>query len=221
MALSSHDTPIELKNPAKAALLAWLIPGLGHFYQGRVAKGAIFCVSITALFLFGFLLGDGKVAYAATSDVLPSPKQFVLERWPFPCQAGIGAVAIPAIVERTRYRGGAAEGLFGGAFFPPKTGRRAQRVPITSIDSVGNTVTHPDELAKWQYDGGYYFELGTVYTVVAGLLNVLVIYDAGMGPLVQLPTAKRKKKPKASAAEGSDDESATADSAADRSATSD
>lgn len=203
MALSSHDPPIELKNPAQAALLAWLVPGLGHFYQGRVAKGVIFSVSILFLFAFGFVLGDGKVAYAATADIQPFPKTFIMERWPFPLQAGIGAVAIPAMVERTRYRDGAQEGLFGGAFFPPRTGLRAQRgAKITSIDGAGNTVTHPNELAKWQYDGGYYFELGTVYTVVAGLLNLLVVYDAGMGPLVQLP--HKKKRSKATADEPAD-----------------
>ena len=30
---------VPLKNPAKAAFLAWLVPGLGHFYQGRTGKG--------------------------------------------------------------------------------------------------------------------------------------------------------------------------------------
>ncbi|MEO1498833.1 MAG: DUF6677 family protein [Planctomycetota bacterium] len=198
---SSHDPPIELKNAGKAALLAWLVPGLGHLYQGRVAKGVIFCVSITSLFVFGFILGSAKVTYAATVDVLPSPKTFVMERWPFPCQAGIGAVAIPCLVERARYRSGAQEGLVGGAFFPPRTGIRATTgAEITSVDNAGNTVKHPNELAKWQYDGGYYFELGTIYTVVAGLLNLLVVYDAGMGPLVQLPTGKPKQDTEDSAA---------------------
>jgi hypothetical protein len=34
------------------------------------------------------------------------------------------------------------------------------------------------------------FEIGTVYTVIAGLLNVLVICDAYAGPLVLLPSEK-------------------------------
>ncbi|TWT48244.1 DUF6677 family protein [Botrimarina hoheduenensis] len=179
-------SPLQLKNPGRAALLAWLFPGLGHLYQGRIAKGVLFGVAIVALFVFGFVVGGGRVAYAATGPVLPSPVRFVMERWPFPCQAGIGAVAIPALMERARYNAGEGP-LLGGAFYPPRTGERAARGPkIESRDTAGNTVTHPDELAQWHYEYGYYFELGTIYTVVAGLLNLLVVYDAYSGPLVQL-----------------------------------
>jgi hypothetical protein len=53
-------------------------------------------------------------------------------------------------------------------------------------------VQHPDELAKWNYDLGEYFEIGTVFTVIAGLLNILAIYDAYGGPLV-LPAEEEKK----------------------------
>ena len=32
------DTPVPLKNRYLAGLLAWMVPGLGHWYQGRRAK---------------------------------------------------------------------------------------------------------------------------------------------------------------------------------------
>jgi hypothetical protein len=35
-----------------------------------------------------------------------------------------------------------------------------------------------------------YFELGTVYTMIAGLLNILAVYDAYGGPAV--PHAKKE-----------------------------
>ena len=40
------DQPIEidLKEPWIAALLAWLMPGMGHVYQGRTGKGILFFV---------------------------------------------------------------------------------------------------------------------------------------------------------------------------------
>ena len=41
----------------------------------------------------------------------------------------------------------------------------------------------PDELAKWHAEAGVFFELGTLFTMVAGLLNVLAIYDAFAGPV--------------------------------------
>ena len=47
---SSHreaEPSVELKDPMIAALLAWLIPGMGHFYQGRFAKAILFFVCIS------------------------------------------------------------------------------------------------------------------------------------------------------------------------------
>jgi hypothetical protein len=38
------------------------------------------------------------------------------------------------------------------------------------------------------------FEMGTVYTVIAGLLNILVVFDAYGGPLVILPSEETKPK---------------------------
>ena len=51
-------------------------------------------------------------------------------------------------------------------------------------------MVHPNELAKWHHDLADRFELGTVFTVIAGLLNVLAIYDAYGGPLVIIPEEK-------------------------------
>lgn len=180
------DEPPALKNPVTAALLAWLVPGLGHLYQGRTFKGVLFMACIAPMFLFGLYVGGGRVAYASPVPLGINPAPFVMDRWPFACQLGIGTVAMPAILERSRYRAGQGPSL-GGAFYPPRTGERAAKgPPIESIDSAGNAVIHPDELAKWHYDLGFYFELGTAYTVIAGLLNVLAVYDAHAGPLVVL-----------------------------------
>jgi hypothetical protein len=48
-------------------------------------------------------------------------------------------------------------------------------------------------LAKWNYDLDERFELGTVFTVIAGLLNLLVIYDAYGGPLIIPPPDDKSK----------------------------
>ena len=53
---------------------------------------------------------------------------------------------------------------------------------------------HPDEVAKWNHDTADMFEMGTVYTIVAGLLNLLVICDAFGGPLVIHPPEEKKKR---------------------------
>jgi len=62
-----------------------------------------------------------------------------------------------------------------------------------STDLSGNVVRHPDEVAKWNHDSADMFEMGTVYTIVAGLLNLLVICDAFGGPLVIHPLEETKK----------------------------
>jgi hypothetical protein len=41
-----------------------------------------------------------------------------------------------------------------------------------------------DELAQWHLELHSYFELGTLITMIAGLLNVLAIYDAYAGPMI-------------------------------------
>ena len=46
--------------PWKAALLAWLMPGLGHLYTGRWLRGLVFAAIVLAL-LFGGCSLDGKL----------------------------------------------------------------------------------------------------------------------------------------------------------------
>ena len=192
---SGEFRSVELKNPGTAALLAWLVPGAGHLYQGRTAKGVIAMACLVPMFLAGMYFGGGRVAYASSLP-LTKPTSFIADRWQFICQAGIGAVAIPAMLERTRYQANPlGSPLFKGGYFrPPRTGSAAVRGPeITSIDHANNKVIHPDELAKWNYDYGFYFELGTVYTMIAGLMNILVVYDAYSGPLQVVDPKKAKK----------------------------
>lgn len=185
MAEPTEPTPVRLPNPMTAALLAWLFPGLGHLYQGRRAKGVLFMASIVGLFVAGMLIGGGKVAYASTLPFSPV-RSYVYDGWPFLCQSGIGAVAIPGWIERSRYLAG-EDALLVPALYPPPTGERALRAPegeLTSIDQSGNKVRHPDGPAKRRYDLGFRFEVGMVYTVIAGLLNLLVVYDAHSGPML-------------------------------------
>ncbi len=151
---------VRLKDPFFAAFLAWLIPGAGHLYQGRTAKGLLFMVCILGTFFFGLWLGDGRVVYASwrQDDV----------RLPYLCQVGAGLVALPALVQAQRVRSD-KEPFFSGRMAPPQLPR-----PRTNQNF--------DELAVWHRDLNRYFELGTLYTMVAGLLNILAIYDALDGP---------------------------------------
>ncbi len=187
---TAHDTPttiavdgqyIDLKNRPLAALLAWLIPGAGHFYQGRRTKAALYFVCILSAWILGFALGGGHVVYASWQ---PGDK-----RWHYLLQAGVGAAALPAMVQGDRMRrytdpfsGETLAGytpLWGGFMAPPIR-------PVIENEA--------DEVSAWYARRGAGYEMGTWYTVIAGLLNILVIYDAYGGPLA-IPISGRRKDP--------------------------
>jgi hypothetical protein len=66
VAVSPDDgSAIALRQPELAAVLGWLLPGLGHLYQGRTWKGAISMGVVTTIFLAGLWLGSGRVVYAS------------------------------------------------------------------------------------------------------------------------------------------------------------
>ncbi len=193
---------IDLKTPWKAALLAFLIPGAGHIYQGRTGKGILFAVCILSTFFYGLYLGGGRVVYASTTNPIANPGKFI-ERWQYACQAAVGLPAFPAYMQAWRVELG-EEPLFSDNFQrPPFTPTDIDRIyrtdkkieaarsrhltttlPTKTADGAPQVVYHANESARWQYEHAFYFELGTIYTVIAGLLNVLAIYDAHSGPVL-------------------------------------
>jgi hypothetical protein len=156
---------IDLRNPGFAALLAWLIPGAGHLYQRRTGKGLLFMVCILSTYLFGLGLGDGKVVYASWNHVD--------RRWQFPLQLGTGVPAFPAIAQSMLVRRG-QEPMLNGVMAPPRSA---------------------DELSYWHNTLNMRFELGTLYTMIAGLLNILAIWDAYGGPVVSEPGKQERGPP--------------------------
>lgn len=161
--VATSGEEIDLKDPVVAAILAWLVPGLGHLYQGRRAKGLLFMVCILSTFFYGLFLSDGRAVYASWTDWD--------RRLPYLCQIGVGLPAMPALVQTYLVRSGKAPWA-GGIMAPPATML---------------------QLNEWYRQLHRYFELGTVYTMIAGLLNVLAIYDAWGGP-VQLAVRETKKR---------------------------
>ena len=59
---TNHTSQTEIKSPVLALVLSVIIPGLGHFYIGKVEKGVILLVSaIISGFLI--LIGIGVILY--------------------------------------------------------------------------------------------------------------------------------------------------------------
>jgi TM2 domain-containing membrane protein YozV len=59
-------------SPVPATLLAWLIPGAGHFYLRRPGKAIVFLVAIGALFFLGVAMDSRLEISFGLDDVLAS-----------------------------------------------------------------------------------------------------------------------------------------------------
>lgn len=105
------DPRVPLRNPLLAALLAFLLPGAGHFYQGRRFKAAIFSAGVLTLFVWGLVLGHGQPVYSQlilrSSATLPQlsqkapPEKF---SWAYAAQVLVGVPAFPALIQDFRFR---------------------------------------------------------------------------------------------------------------------
>ncbi|QDV41359.1 hypothetical protein Enr13x_11970 [Stieleria neptunia] len=169
---------IDLKNRSLAAFLAWLVPGAGHFYQGRHTKGSLYLVCILTTWMLGFALGGGHVVYASWQ---PGDR-----RWHYILQAGVGAAALPALIQGNHMRKMTDKGTTSRSYEPKWGGFMAPPHRPVIEDRT-------DEVSAWYATYGAGYEMGTWYTMIAGLLNILVIYDAYAGPLA-VPISGRKKK---------------------------
>src|SRR4029079_12494985 len=99
--MSSASPAAEVPKPhepsATAALLSYLVPGLGQVYQGRYLKGVLFMVSLVGMFLLGQAMGNWQNVYVPKVDGgLPSS---LLTRWHYLGQFWIGVNAWPALYQ--------------------------------------------------------------------------------------------------------------------------
>lgn len=176
---------MSVKPPRKldffAGLLSFLIPGLGQVYQGRAGKGLLFLVSLYALFFYGMWLGKFKNVYLPRTDTRQNvvfsstPLADVENRLHFAGQFWIGVASWPALVQYSAYDDKETRHKILGTW---------QRAP------------KEEELNALQRNGDKRWDLGWVYTVIAGVLNILVIYDAVAGPAVPEPAATTPSKDK-------------------------
>ncbi len=262
---------VNLKDPMIAWILAFLIPGLGHFYQRRIFKGVLYAVCILGTFFTGLRIGHGQVVYFHW-------KQPENRTYAYLCQFWAGLPALPALAQVRRARevfdpnyvpnqltasfegtlsdfgGGKVIGNVTGTLElrPEKPGdtrywigkHKGKLVSAGKSRTIEGEIQQPGgwlepQVAPWHERGirgqlratldgqdeqtfkldgfiprplwdsyeaplqdmrsnelageltdldrahkelGGRFELGVVYTMIAGLLNILAMYDAGMGP---------------------------------------
>jgi hypothetical protein len=203
---------VNLKDQYWGAFLAWLFPGAGHIYQGRYAKGLLFMVCIMSTFLYGLGLGRGRCVYA--TDSMGKLNYYYIG------QVGVGLPALPAVVQSIKTSGGNDPFFELCERFPADYGNVSMRYRKVDREKDGDisrkltlkdglmappagpiSLNDADTLGMWHFDYKHMFEIGVLYTLVAGLLNMLAIYDAFCGPAIvtmaqKEELAKRKKKGK-------------------------
>ena len=206
---------VDLRDPYWAALLAWLWPGAGHFYQRRFGKGFLFMVCVLSTYFFGLGMGHGRVVYASLKD-----NDF---RWQYAFQLSTGVVAFPALIQAYKTGNGGDPFFVLCERFPedyPTEALRFERItPENRNGYEGPTlkdgfmappagpilINDPDTLGRWHFDYKHFFEMGTLYTVIAGMLNLLAIYDAFCGPAILTPAQREKMERKSRRRKDRDD----------------
>jgi hypothetical protein len=199
MATNETQTP-EVDQPKFgvdpiAGLLSYLIPGLGQIYQGRLVKGVVFLVCLWGLFFYGLYLGDWQNVYFPPlrdkngQDIpnhgdlkigIPAAQVLLgrnprIPHVPFLAQFGIGIAAWPAIIQAASY----------DVHDLSEQGRGAAKEAVEHLHPfLGKFQRYPDPTQQENMlrNGDKYADLGWIYTIIAGLLNLLVIYDALAGP---------------------------------------
>ena len=176
-----------------AAFLSYLLPGLGQIVQGRIGKGVLYFICLYGLFFYGLSMGSWKNVwlgdYGQQTDVqvvgrkLPGVLKDLSYRREFAGQFWIGIAAWPAVVQYQTTEPIPKSEDPGKESWQPKENR---------LFGAYMQVPPEAELNKLQRDGDKRWDLGWVFTVIAGVLNILVIYDALAGPVVRDEDDKAK-----------------------------
>ena len=191
----AQQPEIDLKNPFLAALLTFVLPGAGHIYQGRIGKGIVFCVCVLGLFIYGLVLSSGDVGWGRAMYWKWTPDD---HRFYFLGQACIGAPALPALIQSNRIQNGEAP-LLHGFMAPPISSRYV----VNNHGKLEYANLSAESLAEQNNKYNYTFhqirkslnkdfELGTLFTTIAGLLNLLVAFDAAGGIVIETEDKKKK-----------------------------
>jgi hypothetical protein len=173
---TSQGNQTQHEPSALAAFLSYLIPGLGQIYQKRYGKGVLFMVALLGMFMLGQAMGEWQNVYVPKEEGQGRRGNLassLILRWHYVGQFWIGIAAWPAL--------GHYFGVINPNENPDAFLSKYQRPPNEA--KLNELLVNSDKTP----------DLGWVYTVIAGMLNILVIYDAYAGPIF-LPLPKSGSK---------------------------
>lgn len=142
-----------------AAILAFLLPGAGHYYLGEPKRAALIAVGILGLFFGGILIGG--------IDVIDSKEDTI---W-FAGQAIVGPLAFGAdYLHQHHFK-----------VTDPGTGQVRSARPGEVRGPDGKAApAKAGQLPPNSKSIGRMNELGTLFATIAGMLNLIVIIDAAL-----------------------------------------
>lgn len=181
-----------------AGLLAILVPGGGHVYLGQVRRGVLIGAGVLAMFFGGLLIGG--------MSVVDSKSGRLENRISFYGQAIVGPVAIAVDrLHQTRFKAVDPETRMVRALNPGEV----RLPPGDPRNGRGFAVIAPADPARGEgppyiRSQGKVHEIGLLYTVLAGMLNLIVIIDA-MFPGGMARSTGRRPPANAAAAEAMDE----------------
>jgi hypothetical protein len=173
----NQETPPAPPYNFLAGFLSYLIPGLGQIYEGRVGKGLLFLACIYSLFGFGMYMGEWSNVYIPCAPDLPKVTLPV-----FGPQTG----TVQALYHRPQY---CAQFWAGVVSWPAIWQYKNSNTPVEDKARFSEKFERQpkeEDINKKQTNGDRTWDLAWVYTVIAGVLNIMVIYDAAAGPAFRL-----------------------------------
>jgi hypothetical protein len=204
--------------PALAALLSFAVPGLGQMVQGylkgnfvRLTKGCLFLVVIWGMFFYGFaksrwrnvylphlqenyLAEDaraGRLGKSANFFGRPLPPlpgnlwnrpQYIMQFW-------VGLPAWPALWNYSL----PDNPVFGKYQESPGSVSANEQNPQIVRQQHLDAFERQDNEIQRETNMGRLWDVYWIYTVIAGALNIMVIYDAYAGPVKFRPIKKSEK----------------------------
>ena len=159
-----------LSAPPLVAVAGWILPGAGYLLLGQLARGVTIGVTILFLFVAGVLIGGIRVidvpGFNSLGEkklvIVPDPDKTV---GPSPRQWALRAQPLATVFEKPWYVG---QVLTGPICLAASYGS----VELAKPENPGAVVSRvpPSHARVW--------EIGTLYTAVAGMLNLMAIIDS-------------------------------------------
>ena len=179
-----------------ALVLAWAVPGLGHLVLGERARGIVFGLTIHLLFAAGLLLGGIKAInppdqliwtytqfLAGWPMLIANRAETTLDRKNIPDPAGMGGYVSQFDLELRAYQNQRKDLL--------QNPEARQALAAKAFTENPLLTYHP----KVQ-------DVGAVYCGIAGMLNLLVMFDVLLritGAVREEPGRKKAEAPAAEA----------------------